>query len=290
MTTETKPIPAILIAQHAIMSELVEVGIGKNRDNTQQRFMYRGIDDLYNAVTPLLAKHRVVMKATGDGDGEVREGSSKGGGALYFATVPMIYRLTSLADESWVEARFVGEAMDSADKARNKAMSAAQKYFFLQTFCIPTEGDDKDADHTTHAPEPGSFRGQQSQRPPDDRPLSNTEMNDAMQARRLRRAEAAMAIGSAQNCAKLDRVFAIAHEDIKADPPRIGDADMIEIERMIVERYVDLSESETDLTEAERLIHEAGKRNVIRWQTAEALGTRIADKRAKFAAADEAPL
>jgi hypothetical protein len=40
--------------------------------------------------------------------------------------------------------------MDSADKATNKAMSAAYKYACLQTFCIPTEGDN-DAD--SHHPE-----------------------------------------------------------------------------------------------------------------------------------------
>ena len=39
--------------------------------------------------------------------------------------------------------------MDSGDKATNKAMSAAYKYAALQTFCIPTEGDN-DADATTH--------------------------------------------------------------------------------------------------------------------------------------------
>jgi hypothetical protein len=41
-----------------------------------------------------------------------------------------------------------GEAMDSADKATNKAMSAAYKYALFQAFCIPTEGDN-DADATT---------------------------------------------------------------------------------------------------------------------------------------------
>ena len=45
--------------------------------------------------------------------------------------------------------RTYGEAMDSADKATNKAMSAAYKYAAIQAFCIPTEGDN-DADATTH--------------------------------------------------------------------------------------------------------------------------------------------
>ena len=43
----------------------------------------------------------------------------------------------------------IGEAMDSGDKATNKAMSAAYKYAAFQTFAIPTEGT-PDADAETH--------------------------------------------------------------------------------------------------------------------------------------------
>jgi hypothetical protein len=46
--------------------------------------------------------------------------------------------------------------MDSGDKATNKAMSAAYKYAALQTFCIPTEGDN-DADAVTHVVVPKAF-------------------------------------------------------------------------------------------------------------------------------------
>jgi hypothetical protein len=42
-----------------------------------------------------------------------------------------------------------GEAMDSGDKATNKAMSAAYKYALMQTFAIPTEGD-HDSENQTH--------------------------------------------------------------------------------------------------------------------------------------------
>lgn len=44
----------------------------------------------------------------------------------------------------------IGEAMDSGDKSCNKAMSAAQKYAFLQIFCIPTE-EPKDTENETHS-------------------------------------------------------------------------------------------------------------------------------------------
>jgi hypothetical protein len=46
-----------------------------------------------------------------------------------------------------------GEAMDSGDKATNKAMSAAYKYACFQAFSIPTESRD-DEDHQTHEVKP----------------------------------------------------------------------------------------------------------------------------------------
>jgi len=35
--------------------------IGKNKKNTQQGFMYRGIDDVMNAINPALVKHSVFI-------------------------------------------------------------------------------------------------------------------------------------------------------------------------------------------------------------------------------------
>ncbi|MGL9724902.1 ERF family protein, partial [Sodalis sp. (in: enterobacteria)] len=42
------------------------------------------------------------------------------------------------------------EAMDSGDKATNKAMSIAYKYAAFQAFCIPTEETAIDADAEVH--------------------------------------------------------------------------------------------------------------------------------------------
>jgi len=60
----------------------------------------------------------------------------------------------SCRDGSLHTVTMFGEAMDSADKATNKAMSAAYKYACLQAFCIPTEGMMPDADATTPQPLP----------------------------------------------------------------------------------------------------------------------------------------
>ena len=38
--------------------------VGKNQKNQQQGFKFRGIDDVYNAVHPILAKHGVFTVPT----------------------------------------------------------------------------------------------------------------------------------------------------------------------------------------------------------------------------------
>ena len=52
-------------------------------------------------------------------------------------------------DGSNVSGTLIGEGMDSGDKASNKAMSIAMKYFCFQTFMIPTE-EMKDPDAEVH--------------------------------------------------------------------------------------------------------------------------------------------
>ena len=133
-----------------VSREIATVGVSKSRSNLQQNYKFRGIDDVLNALSPLLAKYRLVilpriLSRT------VVEHASKSGGVLFYVTVEAEFDFVSAADSSRHTVKTYGEAMDSADKATNKAMSAAYKYAAFQTFCIPTEGDN-DADATTHEP------------------------------------------------------------------------------------------------------------------------------------------
>jgi hypothetical protein len=80
---------------------------------------------------------------------QCEERATKNGGALFYVTVKVRFDFVSAEDGSKHEVVTFGEAMDSGDKATNKAMSAAYKYAAMQAFCIPTEGDN-DADSTTH--------------------------------------------------------------------------------------------------------------------------------------------
>jgi hypothetical protein len=132
----------------AVQAEMAQVGISKGRKNAQQGYAFRGIDDVYAALSPVLAKHglciipRVIERV------EVERKTAKGGLALY-VTVHAEFDFVSAKDGSKHTAATYGEAMDTADKATNKAMSAAYKYAAFMTFAIPTEGDN-DADATTH--------------------------------------------------------------------------------------------------------------------------------------------
>jgi hypothetical protein len=141
--------PGVYAAIAAVQGELAKTGIAKNRTNTQgSGYQFRGIDDVYGALSPLLAKHKLVVipRIT---QREVVERTSKNGGALFYVTVHAEFDFVSAIDGTTHTAMTFGEAMDSGDKATNKAMSAAYKYAAFLTFAIPTEGDN-DADASTH--------------------------------------------------------------------------------------------------------------------------------------------
>jgi hypothetical protein len=152
MNAETKiesGVPQVYSCIAGVQGELAKVGIAKNRQNTQgSGYMFRGIDDVYAALSPLLARHGLIVipRVT---HREVVERQSQKGNALFYVTVHAEFDFVSALDGSKHTAATFGEAMDSGDKATNKAMSAAYKYAAFMTFAIPTEGDN-DADATTH--------------------------------------------------------------------------------------------------------------------------------------------
>lgn len=133
----------------AVIAALGKDGITKDRKNASQGYNFRGIDDMYNALSPLLAKHKLLVLPRML-QRSVTERESKNGGALFYVVVTAEFDFISAVDGSkHVVGPMYGEAMDSGDKATNKAMSAAYKYAAMQAFCIPTEGDN-DADSPTH--------------------------------------------------------------------------------------------------------------------------------------------
>lgn len=132
----------------AITGELSKVGLAKTNTNSQQGYKFRGIDDVYGALSGLLARyHLCVLPRVVDR--QVAERETRNGGVLFYTVLRVEFDFVSAEDASKHTVCTVGEAMDSGDKSSNKAMSAAYKYACIQAFCIPTEGDN-DADATTH--------------------------------------------------------------------------------------------------------------------------------------------
>lgn len=132
-----------------VAKELAETGIKKGSENKQQGFMFRGIDAVYNALAPSLVKHgllilpRMISRAA-------TERTTQRGGVLIYVTVKAEFDFVSVTDGSKHTVVTYGEAMDSGDKATNKAMSIAYKYAAFQAFCIPTEETAIDADSEVH--------------------------------------------------------------------------------------------------------------------------------------------
>lgn len=146
-------------AINTVQRQLAATGITKNRKNQQQNYNFRGIDDVYNVLSPLLADAglcilpRMLARVC-------EERQSAKGGTLFYVTVEAEFDFVSVEDGTKHTVKTFGEAMDSGDKATNKAMSAAYKYAAFQAFAIPTEGDN-DADAHTHEvarrPEPAAL-------------------------------------------------------------------------------------------------------------------------------------
>ena len=131
-----------------VTASLAKEGISKDRKNEAQGYKFRGIDDVYNALAPFLAGAKLCILPNVQERLVVERVNAKGTILLY-VTVKVDFAFVSAEDGSEHHVVTYGEAMDSGDKATNKAMSAAYKYAAMQAFCIPTEGDN-DADSTTH--------------------------------------------------------------------------------------------------------------------------------------------
>lgn len=125
--------------------------IGKNQENSQQGFKFRGIDDFMNTLHGLFAKHGVVIVPTETE--HIQESynyvNSYGKQSIQFRSrLHMNFMFISTEDGSMVVADGWGEAADNGDKGYNKCKSIALKYVLMQMFLVPT-ADIADPDRDT---------------------------------------------------------------------------------------------------------------------------------------------
>lgn len=153
MPEETTPTPGedertIHQRMVAIIDELP--AIGKNQRNTEQNFNFRGHDDVLNALTPLLAKHGVlivprVLERVSD------RRQTRSGAVMYEVNLHIEYSFYGSAGDTIIGSAW-GEGTDMGDKATMKAGTMAFKAILNQSFAINTqEGAEHDTDK--HTPE-----------------------------------------------------------------------------------------------------------------------------------------
>lgn len=136
----------------ALSAVMAEVGAVKKGDfNEGQRFNFRGIDAVVNAVSPALRKHGIVVtpKVESVDYGTVEIGRNRT--PMGHVRVVVTYTFHHVSGGS-VTATVPGEAMDSGDKATAKAMSVAFRTALLQALSLPTDEPDPDAQSYERAP------------------------------------------------------------------------------------------------------------------------------------------
>jgi hypothetical protein len=134
----------------AVTRRIARDGIGKTRKNAQQGYNFRGVDEVMNAFAPILADEGLYLRPRFT-ERDVAERVNQKGTALFYVTVRGEFDFSNETGETVTVGPFYGEAMDSGDKATNKAMATAFKYAMFQTFCVPLEGvTGGDADQDTH--------------------------------------------------------------------------------------------------------------------------------------------
>lgn len=207
-------IPKVYQAISKVAATLAAEGISKSRKNQQQGYSFRGIDDVYNALASVLASNGLVILPRVLSR-EVTERTTAKGGVLFYVVVEVEFDFVCAEDGSTHTVKTFGEAMDSADKATNKAMSAAYKYACMQAFCIPTEGDN-DADATTHEVAPRAAKN------PDvlDMVKAVHAMREATNMDRLNKLyTAAMAKAAEDQKAELETAYGVCKDVIEESQP-----------------------------------------------------------------------
>lgn len=162
-TTEPDRLDPEQVPVHVAFNRVkADIGaVGKNRQNVAQGYSFRGVDDFIDAASPVLARHGVTMlpnivehrlyhfeRTTNNG----RQSTST------VATVTTEWLVIGPMGDTLPPFRTVGEGADTADKATNKAMSAAFKYAMAQGMCIPLhldDGDETDGMNTDDDTKPG---------------------------------------------------------------------------------------------------------------------------------------
>lgn len=134
--------------------------VRKDSKNQAQKFLFRGIDAVLNAVGPALRKHGVTILPE---DVEVHRsnGTTTSGKQTAEVVIKVTYRIYGPNGDS-IHGKVAAEAMDFGDKAIAKAMSVAYRTFLLQALTIPTDEPEPDSESYERGVPNGTGASQQN--------------------------------------------------------------------------------------------------------------------------------
>lgn len=171
-------VPNVAVAMSEAMHHVRAVA--KGGFNAHQKFKFRGIDDVMNAVGPALRKAHVVIVPSRIISHDMQTAATSGGKSTNAVRVHVEYTIYGPAGDS-IKMEAVGEAQDTADKGTAKAMSVAYRTLLLQAFTLPTDDPDPDSENAepyTREPVPSRHGNGAA---PAARPPAPTWSRDAVQ-------------------------------------------------------------------------------------------------------------
>jgi hypothetical protein len=135
--------PTIHAALLAVMNDVTYVG--KDQYNEQQKFNFRGIDGVLDAVGPAFRKHGILPMPEVTSV-ESTSYTTKNGTVMTRSVVRVNYDFRGPAGDTLTAIGIPGESADSGDKSVSKAMSVAYRTALVQVLALPTHQPDPDAD------------------------------------------------------------------------------------------------------------------------------------------------
>ena len=121
-------------------------GVAKRDRNDMQKFNFRGIDAVVNAVGPALREIGGVIVPTVL-EKQYDRGVTKSGTPTVEAFLTIAFDWHGTDGGEPIRGIVAAEAMDTSDKATAKAMSVGLRTYLLQTLMLPTDEKDPDAEY-----------------------------------------------------------------------------------------------------------------------------------------------
>lgn len=141
--------PSTHAAVVAVMREIDFIAKGRQADQKQGGYTFRGIEELLAAVGPAFRRHGVVSAASTPDPPIISSYQTSGGREMNWVVLKVEVTLRGTDNpEDVIVVSAYGEAGDTGDKAMAKAYSVGYREALFKAFAVPVSGSDYDTEST----------------------------------------------------------------------------------------------------------------------------------------------